>query len=73
MCVLRVLLTSRYPRTAPAIAASAGVSRATGYRALLRLVLGSGLPIAREGMRDGTGGTPTTLWGIDWAALRRMG
>lgn len=71
--VLRVLLASRYPRSAQAIAASAGVSRATGYRALAKIEVSSGLPVTTETVLDPYTWKPVMLWGIDWARLRGMG
>lgn len=71
--VLRVLLASRYPRSAQAIAASAGVSRATGYRALAKIEVSSGLPVMTETVLDPFTWKPVMLWGIDWARLRGMG
>lgn len=73
LMVLRELLAARYPRSAAAIAASAGVSRATAYRALMRLEVDSGLPVVRERVQDPMGGAPLALWGIDWPRLRGMG
>lgn len=71
--VLRVLLSSRYPRGAEAIAASAGVHRSTGYRLLLIIEMESGIPLARQMMRDPYGGRLKVFWGVDWERLRGMG
>lgn len=71
--VLRVLLSSRYPRGAEAISASAGVHRSTGYRLLLIIELDSGIPLVRQVMRDPYGGRLKVFWGVDWERLRGMG
>lgn len=70
--VMRALLSSRYPRTVPAIAASADVPRCSAYRALLTIELESGLPLT---VTDAMGayGRRVRMVGIDWDALRRMG
>ena len=71
--VQRTLLASRYPRSAAAVGASAGVSRAQVHRSLRTIELDSGLPLLREQVIDERNGKPTWLWGIDWARLRGMG
>jgi hypothetical protein len=64
-----VLLRHRYPRTVPAMAAAAGVSRATGYRYVQEIERLAVMPLRREPdpqCRKGRG----ELVGVDWSAMQ---